>query len=449
MKSLIPFIIRFSASFLAVFTNYIIAKHLGISVYGIYASMLSVTFLINIITDWGFNAYGSQMLAQLSTTSQKNNFVQQVLHFKLFLSIFFSILYVLFCIVFFKQPLYYLIGTPIILFSFLNPEWVCRGLLLPHMASYRQIIFSGLNIIIFYLLYRFSLPQYLVFIGYTFNMVISFYTIVWLLRHKIYFNVFKRKALLSLPSFGLVKNTSVYFYGYLANNVNYVLGILMLTLFSTSSEVGIYASYYNIFTTLVAPIMITYGLFAPKVHTIKAKVFYNNYFLVICCILVAGIVFYVNGAFFYNLFYPKSFAFNSKTNTLAACVFVLFCFENLFVVSAILDSKPAIYFRSNAIALVVGITFYIFFIITKNLTAQTCLICLVIIQSSMCLASLVIYKNLIAFLNNRIILSFFLGAIILLVVNFLNISIYVTLCLSFLLLLFGAFNVFKVLKNLY
>ena len=94
MKSLIPFIIRFSASFLAVFTNYIIAKHLGIGVYGIYASMLSVTFLINTITDWGFNAYGSQMLAQLNTTNQKNNFVLQVLHFKLFLSVFFSIFYI-------------------------------------------------------------------------------------------------------------------------------------------------------------------------------------------------------------------------------------------------------------------------------------------------------------------------------------------------------------------
>lgn len=449
MKSLIPFIIRFSASFVAIFTNYIIAKHLGISVYGIYASMLSIVFLINIITDWGFNAYGSQMLAQLTTTTQKNDFVQKALHLKLFLSVIFGFSYMLFCITFFKQPLYYLLGTPIILFSFLHPEWVCRGLLLPHMASYRQIIFSGLNIVIFYLLYRFSLPQYLVFIGYAFNTILSFYIIVWILKDIISFNIFKGKTVFTLPSFGLVKNTSIYFYGYLANNINYVLGILMLTLFSNSSEVGVYASYYNIFTTLVAPIIITYGLFSPKVHVTKPNVFYTNYFLVISCILVAGIVFFVNGAFFYHLFYPKSFAFNGKTNIFAACVFVLYCLENLFVVSAILDSKPAIYFRSNAIALSVGIVFFSFFIVTKNLTAQTCFVCLISIQSTMCLASLVTYKNLIAFLNNRIIFGLFLVASILLLVNFLNVSIYFTHCLSFFLLMFIAFRIFKVLKHMY
>ena len=152
---------------------------------------------------------------------------------------------------------------------------------------------------------------------------------------------------------------------------------------------------------------------------------------------------------FFYLFYPKNFTFNSKTNALAGIVFVLYCLENLFVISAILDKKPIIYFRSNAVALLTGIICYTIVILTKNLNEQTCLICLAIMQFAMCLVSILTYKNLFVYFNNNIIIGLGFVSIILLVVNFLNISLYLTLGLSLVLLFFAGCKVFGVLKNLY
>ena len=140
MKSIIPFVVRVISSLLAVVSNYILARHLGIAVFGIYSGMLSVVFIINLITDWGFNSYGSQMLAQQQESS-KSMFITKALSFKITLSIVFSFFYLIFCFVKFGGNWYYLLGTPLILLSFLNPEWICRGVLMPHLASYRQLIF--------------------------------------------------------------------------------------------------------------------------------------------------------------------------------------------------------------------------------------------------------------------------------------------------------------------
>ncbi len=449
MKSIIPFFVRIVASFTAVFTNFILAKHLGVEVFGIFSGMLSIVFIINLITDWGFNAYGAQLLAQKTSLHEQNEFVNNVVAFKCILSVVFTILYILFCIVGAKQPLYYT-GALLILLSFINPEWICRGMYFPDMAGYRQLLFSVLNISFFYVLYWLHAPFWLTFVSYTLNTVVSFGIVLfWVQRKSGLQWPLRRFSIKKIQHSGIVKHTSVYFYGFLLNNFNYTSGIVVLTFLVNAHSVGVYASYYNIFATLVAPVAISYGLFAPKAHLMDAKSFFTDYFVVIIYMMAAGIIFYFFGQFFYKLFYPTSFYFDAKLNILAASVFVLYCLENLFVVCGVLQQKPKQYLICNAVGLITVLSMYVFLFFTHRLSVHTALLTIAVMQMVMLVVSFYWYGYLVKYLLQPAIAL--VGLLVVLLGAFLywGLSIYICIVTAILILLFIAGKLFVLLKNLY
>lgn len=447
MKSILPFLVRFSASFFAIFTNYIVAKHLTLHLYGVYSSMLSLTYLFNIFTDWGFNSFGSQMIAQLNSYSKRNLFITQAISFKILLSVIFSIVYLIFCFYTFERNSYLLFGLPIILFSFLNFEWITRGFLLPELSSYRQLLFSFLNIAIFYFIYYFKLPKYLMFIFYSFNVIFS-HTYLYLIFAKKQRTTFLNKRLLR-PKFEFVANTSLYFYGFLINNLNYLMGAVVLTFFSTPNNVGLYASFYNLFSTLVAPVVIAYSLFSPKFHLLTNEQYFSKYFKVISFLIVSGIIFYINGRFFYNLFYPNSFIFKSNINILMCGIFIMYCLENSVNINYILDRNPKKYFIVNVIGAIIGITSFSFLIIYKTLNVESALFTLLFIQLAMFLISMLEYKHLARYFKSKqtyMLLCAIIGLFCLSIFDVANITI---LILSGITLAIAGFFTFNELKNLY
>lgn len=446
MKSIIPFIVRVVASFLAVISNYILAKYLGKAVFGIYSGMLSVVFIINLITDWGFNSYGSQMLAQQNNKEEKSLFVTNVISFKLLLSIFFSVIYLGICLIKFTDNWYYLLGTPLILFSFLNPEWICRGFLMPQMASYRQLIFAIANILFFSAAYFLHLPSIVVFILYSFNTIISCSIILFFVKKDFPFKLFNTKNVLNNRD--IHRSTSMYFYGYLLNNVNYTGGIIVLTFFSIPEVVGTYSSYYNIFSTVVSPIVIVYGLFAPKVATFAKNQFYSGYFKTIISVLAIGVVFYINGGILYKIFYPKAFVFDSAINYLAAGVFVMYCLENLFAANAIFSNKPKVYFTINLVGLLANAICFCYLIATKNLSAQTAFASLFISQVIMFFSSLYSYSNLLKYFLNKETLAIVTLLIILGIIQVAHLAILIYV-LSAIMLVWMGLRTFYLIKNLY
>lgn len=447
MKSIIPFVVRIIASFLAVISNYILAKHLGIAVFGIYSGMLSVVFIINLITDWGFNSYGSQMLAQQQDSSAKSMFVTNALSFKFTLSISFSIFYVVFCLIRFGDNWYYLLGTPLILFSFLNPEWICRGILKPQMASYRQLMFAALNILFFAAASFLHLPKLIIFVLYSFNTISSFAIILFFIKKHLPFTLNAKKNI-HISRKDMLKSTSMYFYGYLVNNVNYTAGIIVLTIFSIPESVGQYSSYYNIFSTVVSPIVIVYSLFAPKRIELSNAQFFNGYYKTLINVLAIGVIFYINGAVLYKLFYPKNFIFNYNINALAGGVFVMYCLENMFAVNAIFSNEPKIYFRINVLGLVANTLCFGYLITTKQLSAQSGFASLLISQIVMFCASLYNYKNLLKYLLNKEVLTVALLILTLVAVLFIGIAILVYI-LSGIILIALSLRTFFLIKNLY
>lgn len=450
MKSLLPFIFRFSSSFFSILTNFIVARHLGLDTFGIYSSMLSLTFLINIITDWGFNAYGSQMLARIGEQSLKINFIRQALQIKLFLSGLFSLVYIIIVAIFYKNSFYYYLGTPIILFSFLNPEWVARGLLLPEIASYRQLFFSLSCLGVFAILYFSGANKYFIFFSYSTINIISFSAIFYFINRKLNFSISDVLVKIKID-LSFIRETRTYFYGYLFNNAIYVCGVLFLSIVSAPIVAGEYASYYNLFSTLVAPVVITYGLFAPKYHLINSKFFYKSYYEVLMCILVCGVIFYSNGAFFYKSFYPssKGFSFNSGINTLACIVFCLYCFENMFVVKFILENNPKKYLFSNLLAFILGIICYIILFFLNKINVLSCFGVLIVMQVSTLLNSILTDISSLSHLKNWNIFIFISLAFCIILLQYLTNSFIWNLVLSAIVLLYCAFYAWKILKKLY
>ena len=426
-------------------SNYILARHLGIAVFGIYSGMLSVVFIINLITDWGFNAYGSQMLAQQQESS-KSMFITKALSFKIVLSIFFSVIYLIFCFVKFGSNWYYLLGTPLILLSFLNPEWICRGILMPHLASYRQLIFSVFNICCFALVYFLRLPKIMVFLLYGFSMISSCWMILMLVKKHLPFRLLDTQGVFDNKE--ILKNTSMYFYGYLVNNVNYTGGIIVLTIFSIPETVGAYSSYYTIFSTVVSPIIIVYGLFAPKVSSLPAQQFYTKYFKTVINVLAVGTILYINGGILYGLFYPKTFLFNHVTNILVSAVFVMYCLENMFTVNAILVNEPKIYFRINLLGLVVNALCFCYLIASHNLSAQSAFISLLVSQVLMFVVSSYSYSHLLKYLFNKETLFVVIVLIGLIGSQFAG-SVKLVYTLSGLALTIVSLRTFFLIKNLY
>src|SRR4051812_44877835 len=137
MKSLIPFAARFISAVLAIVSTFYLTRILGVQLFGTYSAMLSATFFFNLFTDWGFNLYGAQMLAGQANNFERGKFLIQAISLKAILSLVFSGLYLVMSMFFFENTFFFLLGLPIILFSFLNPEWVCRGVMLPHFVGYR------------------------------------------------------------------------------------------------------------------------------------------------------------------------------------------------------------------------------------------------------------------------------------------------------------------------
>lgn len=447
MKSIIPFAARVISALIAIISTYYLTRILGVELFGVYSAMLSATFFFNLFTDWGFNLYGAQMLAGFPTHQEKESFLKGVLTLKLILSVIFSLVYFIMALFVFKNGLLYLLGLPLILLSFLNPEWVCRGTMLPHFVGFRQLIFSGLNIIGFILIFYAKFPPILGFILNTLNTILSFLIIIAGIKRKTKLS-FTTAPFKELNPMKLLKRSSLYFYGFLLNNMNYVSGVILLAIFLNSKATGAYSSYYNILTNVITPVVITYSLFAPKLAVLNDEGVLKKYYTVIGYIILAGFVFFLNFKFFYNLFYPSSFTFQPEITIIVALVFVFFCAEYLFVINSIFLNEPKSYFLINLLGLVINFSLSFYFIFSKQFSVYNSYVCLLLSQIAMCVYAIGKWPKLIFNFSFKDSLFCVASLLIILIAHF-SLSIFYVIFISFVIISVAAVKVILLLKNLY
>ncbi len=446
MKAIVPFAAKLITSILAVVYTYYVSKHLDKEFFGTYSSMLAITFVLSLITDWGFNVFGSQMIAQKLSHSEKIEFIHEAIYTKFWLCVFCSIIYLVICL-FSSNGLYYLMGLPILFFGFLNSEWIARGLMQPQVAGYRQLIFSILNVCIFYLIYYFNFPKLINFIAYSLNSLISFLIIIPLIKNEINFSAFFKSKQFVLKNIR-VKTTSIFFFGYVLNNLVYTSGILLLTFLSTDTVVGTYSSFYNVFATVIAPAAIAFSLFNPKKHVLSDNEFYKNYYLVMLSVILFGIVFYLKGDLFYHVFYPKNFEYNTQLNVFAAIAFVLYCIENMFVVNTIFNNSPKKYLKINLLGLSVLLISWFIFYSSNQVSAISAFKALVIAQAAMIVFSFFYYPKLAYYLKGKKLFSILLLICLAVVINFQFNGLLQYFLLATVALL-AVIKTYPIIKNLY
>jgi PST family polysaccharide transporter len=447
MKSVIPFASRLVSAVLAIVSTFYLTRILGVQLFGTYSAMLSATFFFNLFTDWGFNLYGAQMLAVQTDSLERGKFLMEAISLKALLSAVFSGLYLVMAIFFFENTFFFLLGLPIILFSFLNPEWVCRGVMLPHFVGYRQLIFSVLNVVAFILVYFAKLPRSLTFALYTANTLVSFIIIIFLLTKNklLYFRPLKFSATNSLI---LLKRTSLYFYGFLLNNLNYTAGIIILEVFLNSRAAGVYSSYYNIFSNLVTPVIITYSLFAPKMGILPDKTLLIKYYTIIGYIVLAGFFFFLNFRFFYDLFYPRSFNFEPEITIVVALVFIFYCLEYLFVIHSVFINDPKFYFLVNVVGILINISIVFYLLYSHQLSVRNSFLCLLTSQIGMSIFAIVKWPKLVFNFSFKDVSFCLLSLIVISTVHFTLPALYASL-ISLVLIGAAALRAVSLIKNLY
>ncbi len=394
MKSLIPFAARLISAVLAVISTFYLTRILGVQLFGTYSAMLSATFFFNLFTDWGFNLFGAQMLAGTVNTSEREKFLIEAVSLKVILSVVFTCVYLVMAISFVENTFFFLLGLPIILFSFLNPEWVCRGVMRPHYVGYRQLILSLLNVVAFILIYFAKLPGYLTVALNTANTLVSFIIIIFLLKKGKFLPIQPLK-IRAANYLTLLKRTSLYFYGFLLNNLNYTAGVIILEIFLHSRATGLYSSYYNIFSNLVTPVIITYSLFAPKMAILPDKTLLTRYYTIIAYIVLAGLFFFLNFKFFYEFFYPRSFNFDSKITLVVALVFIFYCFEYLFVIHSIFIKDALSYLQINVVGILINFSIVFYLLYSHRLSVQNSFLCLLMSQVGMTLFAIIKWPQLV------------------------------------------------------
>lgn len=387
------------------------------------------------------------MLAASAGDVEKQSFLTEAVILKIVLCVILSLLYLGFVIFVFHDEFLYLLGLPLILFSFLNPDWVCRGLMLPHFVGYRQLIFAVANIIGFIFLYHSKLPHFLAFVIYTANTIFSFLIVISFITPKLKLPIKLVDFKNSTPS-KLLKRTSFYFYGFILNNINYTAGVILLDIFLDSQAAGSYSSYYNIFTNLVTPVVITYNLFAPKIDGITDKALFKKYYATMCYILLGGCLFFLNFKFFYTLFYPSSFTFQPQVTVVVALVFAFYCLEYLFVINSIFYRQPKSYFLINLFGIVINIVGNFYFIYTHQFSVRNSFICLLLSQVVMSAVGINRWPKTIFFFPLKD-LCFCLFSLLIVLFIYFHLPVICASVISVLILSVATFRVVSLLKNLY
>jgi PST family polysaccharide transporter len=132
----------------------LIIKKLGLSYYGVYAIIISVTNLLVVVLDFGFSYTGTNMIARIKDDAKKIS--------EYFSIVFFSQLYMLlaaFAILFilsFQKNFqgygtYFILCVPMLVGYVLNPGWLFQGFEVSHINAIINILFRTFTIVILYL----------------------------------------------------------------------------------------------------------------------------------------------------------------------------------------------------------------------------------------------------------------------------------------------------------
>lgn len=443
MKNLSLYFAKIFTTLSTFIFNIYLAKIADLEYFGVFNLLLNFTFLFNLISDWGFSTYGPSELSKLNDGKEVHFYLSNILTFRLFLCIVCSLLYLLLIFSFYDNYLLFLgFGIFLILLNFLNVDWIARGTGNYSISSLRQIINALLNVVSVVMIYILSLNIIWVYITYTTSIIFSYFISIKLLnKHNIKLSLKVKKGISELRITFL--NTKFAFLGILLFNVIYSLNLPILTLFGNKYEASLYASYYAIFSSLSAIVLITQDVFFPHFSIERKEPFIESYSFVIMLGAFIMVLIVLLLPLYYNLLYPKSFKLEKSIYLMICFLCVLFSFRLLFAHSLILVKSYQLFYQINLIGIVAYISILIFLIIIQKFNTTTAYLSIVLAELLIVCISL--KKYIVSFKTiQRSFMMFIFSVIVILIINMVShYSIFINVVLLIICLAFFIRNTLK------
>jgi O-antigen/teichoic acid export membrane protein len=334
--------------------NILLAKVAGVDYFGIFGLFATLTFIINYFADWGVSVYGPLALSQ---ASDSRLYVQRVFRFKVVVTIFFLMCYLLLVLLFYGEYFHLLgFGVLVVLSSGFNFDWLLRSLSLMHLVALRQIFHALFNLLCAGFIVYFNMPVDLAFAAYGSSILVSYLFLF-------YFLVIRKH--LTIPSLSIrslwvdtksyVKTTRQAFLGLLLFNLLYALNVPFLTYFTGGAAATQYISYYTLFSSVAAVMLIAQDIYFPQYRSADHKKFMFSYtrLQIIGGVIVTGVLLCI--PYYFPYIYPSDFSAQPNLTAVVAFLGIIYCFRLFSIHQFLLLQQYKRFFMVHLI----GLAFYL------------------------------------------------------------------------------------------
>lgn len=343
----------------------------GAEGYGVFSTMMGMVLLANGLADFGVPLNGPKRLIAGET-----QWVANAQSLRRSLSIASAAIYAVACFVFYKAYAFWLIlGLPLVLFQFLQIDWIFRATQLHAQAAMRQMMQSILVVASLALLAYGEVSWWWSLLAVATVAPIT-YLIYW---HK--GGEWRYASPLWLPHKALFREQSQVFTGQLAHQATYALPTLALLPFGGAAANGILASHYLLFTSLGGFSLITIDLFMARKGHIAAE--YARWMWLVSLPAFLGIA--LGGLYYPLLFSGRGLAWQSQLIWPLLAVVAVHTARLIQLNGFLFRGDTASYRNLGLIALVLHLCAWVVMVtfFKVNLNATTALWLLVMSEAAM------------------------------------------------------------------
>lgn len=350
MKNLFDTLSRFVSrgigSIISLLFTAILAKKLNESDFGVYNLILVSTFYIGILVDWGMQIRGTRLISGTTSYIKRSVIFSDILSTKLTVSCLAIIIYIFYAYYRYYSSVYFyafLLGVIIIILTVFLNEWFFQGLEKNNIISIRQILFSIFNIL-FYLaatiLYGdFKLVHAI--LTYSLSLFASLCFMYFFFFKDSYF--FRIRLDISKNIITL-SNSNKIFLGTLILTTMYSSGIIFLGNYS-ASELGLYSTYYRLFSTLTSIGSIMFSVNLPRLSKSSVINDFDKFrnIIVSSAYIVFAIGYYLSN-YIYSVFYP-AYTYNSGIGLAFLLLLFLNTLNYYFVYLFLIKGEDDIFYK--------------------------------------------------------------------------------------------------------
>lgn len=260
-------------------THFLFARIGGVEGYALLSLFLSLILIFNNLADFGISLNGPRVLADQAWPS----FGADGQWLRKRLAVLSSVVYIgIIWWLYPAQAASLMWGLPMLLLFGYQADWRLRGVGKPHLAAYRQMAQSLLQMGVLLVAYWLSSSVSAALGLYACAAALTYVFAEWKWGQK----QLSVKSMVKVKQ--LVQLQWAVFAGFMLQNVQYILAIPLLMWLSNAEEGGIYGSHFFLFTSLATLSVITMDVFMGKPQHERGK--YGLWLMLFTALAMLGLL---------------------------------------------------------------------------------------------------------------------------------------------------------------